>query len=620
MLRRLGRFSAIPRAPRGLCTSSDPPVPPRPKKERFHKKSSKMEIHQLIHKVAKFSRDKDFPRVTETLKRAMVVAKHIPQYDAKNLHTSYRKAILNCLPTNAIDRAVEILTILEKSGRKKFLPNSYTYTAMMSVASSAGRMDLVEKYFIEILKISKTVADRLAAYHSVLTACAKGKDLVLAQSIFEMLRKEDFRPDIVCFGSMLAVCQKTLNFEEGKAVWDEMKKTISVPNMVCYRTMLNLCEVTGKFSEGQAYFNSLKNSGHAGIRSTEYLHAIRLCQRPQDFELAFSYFEEMCSKRIKPTRELVSTLLAYAVPGMNYKHVLKIRELFPGPLNIYGYGAMMTIFNQTNQHQRAVDVFTELTEIGISPDPVIYCGLITAYGKLGQPDLAMKALETAKSHGLKPDLAVNCAVLQALAIAKRTEQVEEYFSTIPQPDSACFRILMGALDWSERQDRAEAFFTSIHPFQHPTPSKLACMHKLLSVNFKEVHLHDVLSYLMLLSTSYPDRHLYRAMIFQKNLSGRYSKIESYYRQGVEAGVFNPWKEPETTLNFVGFTPVVMKIALRDILPKWTGSTPLEVVTGEEVNRHGELVLSPQFQAFMHVEFPHLGIKKVSAGEFTILAK
>ena len=71
--------------------------------------------------------------------------------------------------------------------------------------------------FMEANQIQKTVV----TYNTVLSACARAREVGMAKNLLNKMRKEGVRPNEVSFNSVIGACASTARWKDALAVLDQ---------------------------------------------------------------------------------------------------------------------------------------------------------------------------------------------------------------------------------------------------------------------------------------------------------------------------------------------------------------------------------------------------------------
>ena len=81
------------------------------------------------------------------------------------------------------------------------------------------------------MQIPKTVV----TYNTVISACARAREVGMAKNLLSRMRKEGIRPDVVSFNSIIGACASTARWKDALAVLDQCSEEPGVvPNIYIY--------------------------------------------------------------------------------------------------------------------------------------------------------------------------------------------------------------------------------------------------------------------------------------------------------------------------------------------------------------------------------------------------
>jgi pentatricopeptide repeat protein len=81
------------------------------------------------------------------------------------------------------------------------------------------------------MEIPKTVV----TYNTVISACARSREVGMAKNLLSKMRKEGIRPNEVSFNSVIGACASTARWQDALAVLDQCYREPGVtPNIYIY--------------------------------------------------------------------------------------------------------------------------------------------------------------------------------------------------------------------------------------------------------------------------------------------------------------------------------------------------------------------------------------------------
>lgn len=84
---------------------------------------------------------------------------------------------------------------------------------------------------MEEMKIPKTVV----TYNTVISACARSREVGMAKNLLNRMRKEGIRPNEVSFNSVIGACASTARWKDALTVLDQCYREPGVkPNIYIY--------------------------------------------------------------------------------------------------------------------------------------------------------------------------------------------------------------------------------------------------------------------------------------------------------------------------------------------------------------------------------------------------
>lgn len=90
---------------------------------------------------------------------------------------------------------------------------------------------------IQLLDLMKEmdVPKTVVTYNTVISACARSREVGMAKNLLSQMRKEGIRPDVVSFNSVIGACASTSRWKDALAVLDQCYREPGVtPNVYVY--------------------------------------------------------------------------------------------------------------------------------------------------------------------------------------------------------------------------------------------------------------------------------------------------------------------------------------------------------------------------------------------------
>jgi pentatricopeptide repeat protein len=187
--------------------------------------------------------------------------------------------------------------------------------------------------------------DRIAL-NTVISACAKAKNLSGALKVLERMKRGEF-----------------VDTENGQEV---------TPDLISYHNILKFC-TDPEFAMSLVKDMRLSRRSRVGVitpSSSTYAHAINACQQA-----------------VSPSSECAATLLKWALDD----------GIKP---TVYMYAPAIWAAQKSGDRATALNFFVQMTELGCSPNSVAYNGVISALCDNGDVDHAILIYEEMRERGM----------------------------------------------------------------------------------------------------------------------------------------------------------------------------------------------------------------------------
>lgn len=297
-------------------------------------------------------------------------------------------------------------TMFEDIPKEKL--NTTLFNMMIDAYAKDGRFHDCLKMFKKMINLKikpdviniNTVIDGLLRWN-------KSGDVI---SLFNAMKDAGFKPHASTIGLLISKYTKLRNFQMAKRIYfDVMPKYDISPDVSVVGAVLEMYIKSNEISAAKSLFDSTpdSNKGYA-----VYTIMIKL------------YFDE---GNIDMVEHLYQQMKDNSVPA-----------------TLLTFTTMMSGYNKYKKYDKTMQLFDEMTKIGIKPDTKLYNAILAAYCRMGNMANAHSILAMMEEK----DLATYHRMIEGCIASKDASQLlwvmEKLFSSNLEPDIITFNLLIKA--------------------------------------------------------------------------------------------------------------------------------------------------------------------------------
>ncbi|XP_010475980.1 PREDICTED: pentatricopeptide repeat-containing protein At1g10910, chloroplastic [Camelina sativa] len=248
------------------------------------------------------------------------------------------------------------------------------------------------------LEIYHSIADESTKINvficnSILSCLVKNGKLDSCIKLFDQMKRDGLKPDVVTYNTLLAGCIKVKNgFPKAMELVGELPHNGIQMDSVMYGTVLAVCASNGRCEEAENIIRQMKAEGHS-LNIYHYSSLLNSYSWKGDYKKADELMTEMKSIGLVPNKVMMTTLLKVYIKG----------GLF----------------------DRSRELLSELESAGYAENEMPYCMLMDGLSKAGKLEEARSIFDDMKGKGVKSDGYANSIMISALCRSKRFEEANE---------------------------------------------------------------------------------------------------------------------------------------------------------------------------------------------------
>lgn len=285
----------------------------------------------------------------------------------------------------------------------------------------------------------------------VLSACSKLADLNLAIKIHRYILDNNLNTDVFVDNALVGMYLKCGRTHLACKVFDEMP----IKNVVSWNSMITGLVRQGKFKEALDKFRRMQAIGLKPDDVT-FVGVLNSCANLGLLELGKWVHAYMDKNDIRADGFIGNALVdMYAKCGS----IDQAFRVFQGMKcrDVYSYTAMIVGLAIHGEAQKALEVFSEMSRVGIEPSEVTFVGVLSACSHAGLVEEGCKHFDDmSKVYNLKPQTAHYSCMVDLFGRAGLISEAVELVKYMPLvPDAFAWGALLGACKIHGKVELAE---------------------------------------------------------------------------------------------------------------------------------------------------------------------
>ncbi|CAD5312365.1 unnamed protein product [Arabidopsis thaliana] len=249
--------------------------------------------------------------------------------------------------------------------------------------------------------------------NSILSCLVKNGKLDSCIKLFDQMKRDGLKPDVVTYNTLLAGCIKVKNgYPKAIELIGELPHNGIQMDSVMYGTVLAICASNGRSEEAENFIQQMKVEGHSP-NIYHYSSLLNSYSWKGDYKKADELMTEMKSIGLVPNKVMMTTLLKVYIKG----------GLF----------------------DRSRELLSELESAGYAENEMPYCMLMDGLSKAGKLEEARSIFDDMKGKGVRSDGYANSIMISALC-RREMESVMRMMKKMDEqavsPDYNTFHILI----------------------------------------------------------------------------------------------------------------------------------------------------------------------------------
>ncbi|XP_010272143.1 PREDICTED: pentatricopeptide repeat-containing protein At1g74850, chloroplastic [Nelumbo nucifera] len=301
--------------------------------------------------------------------------------------TSYNVLLEAYAHSGSIKEAMGVFRQMQSAG---CMPNAATYSILLNLYGRHGRYDDVRELFLE-MKVSNTEPDA-STYNILIQVFGEGGYFREVVTLFNDMVEENVEPNMETYEGLIFACGKGGLHEDAKRILLHMNEKGVVPSSKAYTGVVEAYGQAALYEEALVAFNTMHEVGS------------------------------------KPTVETYNSLLHTFARGGLYKESEAIMwQMGESGVarNRDSFNSMIEAFGQGGQFEAAIKSYVEMEKARCDPDERTLEAVLRVYCSAGLVDESKEQFQEIKSLGIMPNVMCYCMLLSVHAKNDRWDDVHE---------------------------------------------------------------------------------------------------------------------------------------------------------------------------------------------------
>ncbi|XVE65263.1 hypothetical protein DITRI_Ditri07aG0167100 [Diplodiscus trichospermus] len=314
--------------------------------------------------------------------------------------------------------------------------DNITYSTIITCAKRCNLFDKAVEWFERMYKTG-LMPDEVT-YSAILDVYAKLGKIEEVISLYERGVASGWKPDSIAFSVLVKMFGQAGDYDGIRYVLQEMKSLGVQPNLVVYNTLLEAMGKAGKPGLARSLFEELLESGLTPNEKTLTALA-KIYGKARWAKDALELWKEMKAKKWPMDFILYNTLLTMCADiGL----VDEAEQLFADMKqsercrpDSWSYTAMLKIYGSVGNVGKAMELFEEMSVVGVELNVMGSTCLIQCLGKARRIDELVRVYSVSVEQGVKPDDKLCVCLLSVVSLCESREDMDKVLTCLQQANS-----------------------------------------------------------------------------------------------------------------------------------------------------------------------------------------
>ncbi|XP_074264703.1 pentatricopeptide repeat-containing protein At5g46580, chloroplastic [Silene latifolia] len=311
--------------------------------------------------------------------------------------------------------------------------DNITYSTIISCAKRCSLFDKAVEWFERMYKTG--VMPDEVTYSAVLDVYAKIGKVEEVMSLYERGRASGWTPDQVAFSVLCKMFGEAGDYDGIRFVLQEMKALGVQPNLVVYNTLLEAMGKAGKPGLARSLFEEMIESGVTPNEKT-LTALVKVYGKARWGRDALELWERMRSSGWPMDFILYNTLLSMCADLGLEEEAEKLFEDMKRSNHCspdgFTYTAMLNIYCSGGKVDRAMELFTDMSDAGVKLNVMGCTCLVQCLGRSQRIDDLVRIFEVSIENGIKPDDRLCGCLLSVVSFCDNIEDANKVLGCLEQ--------------------------------------------------------------------------------------------------------------------------------------------------------------------------------------------
>ncbi|KAB1215888.1 hypothetical protein CJ030_MR4G010987 [Morella rubra] len=321
--------------------------------------------------------------------------------------------------------------------------DNITYSTIITCAKKCNDFDKAVEWFERMYKTG-LMPDEVT-YSAILDVYARLGKVEEALNLYERGRASGWKPDQVAFSVLGRMFGESGDYDGIRYVLQEMRSLGLQPNLVVYNTLLEAMGKAGKPGLARSLFEEMVGSGLNPNEKT-LTALVKIYGKARWARDALELWEQMRSKEWPMDLILYNTLLNMCADlaleeeaERLFEDMKSLKHCRP---DSWSYTAMLNIWGSGGKVDKAMELFEEMSELGVGVNVMGCTCLIQCLGKAGRIDDMVRVFVVSLEKGVKPDDRLCGCLLSVVSLCEKNEDVDKILACMQQANPKLFALVM----------------------------------------------------------------------------------------------------------------------------------------------------------------------------------